>query len=274
VQPGSSCGANATELTPSLHNAASVLSAGPVTPGDGVGMSDVAQIMRACAASGRLLQPSRPATALDACIVRGGFPGAGQRVGDVSATYSALGGGLVFDHILAANVGPAGFAVSPADLAPVRADLPLRAARAGSPASFTLPPRAAAAAAAPPAVAYSLNATTLDAATLAVAPFDAGAPIQLQPCGIADFQLFHTAPVWPNGWALLGDLSKYVPVAEARFANAAAGDGFASVDVVGSPGEVVPVTFYDTAKAAPTTVTCTLPDAGVATATVPAGTCA
>ena len=192
----------------------------------------------------------------------------------MSATYSALGGGLVFDHILAANVGPAGFAVSPADLAPVRADLPLRAARAGSPASFTLPPRAAAAAAAPPAVAYSLNATTLDAATLAVAPFDAGAPIQLQPCGIADFQLFHTAPVWPNGWALLGDLSKYVPVAEARFANAAAGDGFASVDVVGSPGEVVPVTFYDTAKAAPTTVTCTLPDAGVATATVPAGTCA
>ena len=122
MQPGSSCGANATEQTPSLHNAASVLSAGPVTPGDGVGMSDVAQIMRACAASGRLLQPSRPATALDACIVRGGFPGAGQRVGDVSATYSALGGGLVFDHILAANVGPAGFAVSPADLAPVRAD--------------------------------------------------------------------------------------------------------------------------------------------------------
>jgi hypothetical protein len=196
-------------------------------------------------------------------------------VGDVSATYSALAGGLVFDHILAANVGPAGFAVVPADLAPVRADLPLRAARAGSPASFTLPPPAAAAAAAPaaPALAYSLDATSLAPATLAVAPFDAASPIRLRPCGLADFQLVHTAPVWPNGWALLGDLTKYVPVAEARFANAAAGDGGASVDVVGAPGEVVAVTFYDTSSNAPTTVTCTLPDAGVATAAVPAGTC-
>jgi hypothetical protein len=45
-QPGSSCGNNATEVTPSLHNAASTFSAGPVTPGDGVGFSDVPQIMR------------------------------------------------------------------------------------------------------------------------------------------------------------------------------------------------------------------------------------
>ena len=271
-QPGSSCGANATEITPSLHNAASVLSAGPVTPGDSVGMSDVAQIMRACMASGRLLQPARPATALDACVLRGGFPGPAQRVGDVSATYSILEGGLVFDHLLAANVGAAGFAVSPADLSPIRAEVPLRAARAGSQASFVLPSSGAQQASA--AVAYSVNASTLATDSLVVAPFDAAHPIALAPCGLEDFQLVHTAPVWPNGWALLGDLTKYVPVADARFANAFADGNGASVDVRGSAGEVVPVTFYNTATSTPTTVACTLPDAGVATAAVPAATCA
>ena len=67
-QPGSSCGSNASEVTPSLHNAASTYSAGPVSPGDGVGLSDVAQILRACNAAGLLLQPSRPATALDSQV--------------------------------------------------------------------------------------------------------------------------------------------------------------------------------------------------------------
>ena len=271
-QPGSSCGANATEITPSLHNAASVLSAGPVTPCDGVGLADAAQIMRACAASGRLLQPSRPATALDACLLRGGFP-AGARQGDVSATYSALGGGLVWDHVLAANVGAGGFAVGPRDLAPVRADMALRAAPQGSTASFLLPP--APAAGAPAALAYSLDASTLARGSLAVAPFDDAHPIALAPCGLADFQLVHTAPVWPqNGWALLGDLTKYVPVAEARFANVVADSNGVSVDVTGTPGEAVAVSFYNTADDSVHTVACVLPDAGVATASVPAGTCA
>jgi hypothetical protein len=67
-QPGSSCGSNASEVTPSLHNAASTYSAGPVSPGDGVGLSDVAQILRACNAAGLLLHPSRPATALDSQV--------------------------------------------------------------------------------------------------------------------------------------------------------------------------------------------------------------
>ena len=124
-------------------------------------------------------------------------------------------------------------------------------------------------------LAYSVNATSLDIATLAVAPFDAAHLIALKPCGLADFQLVHTAPVWPeNGWALLGELTKYVPVAEARFANPTADSNGASVDITGAAGEAVAVTWYNTADASTHTFSCALPAAGVATMSVPAGTCA
>jgi hypothetical protein len=108
-----------------------------------------------------------------------------------------------------------------------------------------------------------------------VAAFDAAHPIALAPCGLADFALWHTAPVFAaNGWALLGELGKYVPVAEARFADIAADSGALSVAVAGSAGEVVPVTFYNSATAVTVTVRCVLPASGSATAAVPAATCA
>ena len=262
-QPGSSCGANASEVTPSLHNAASVFSAGPVTPGDGVGASDAAQILRACNSAGRLLQPSRPMTALDSRIAAGAFPGApGAPTGEVQASFSDLGGGYVFDHVLGAEL-TAPYAVTTADLAARRAERALRR-----------PAAAAAAAAATSAVAYAVNAATLDSASLVVQAFDDAHPIPLTRCGLADFQVWHTAPLFANGWALLGDLSKYVPVAEARFADIAADSAGVSVSVSGAAGERVPVAFYDAATGVTTTVLCVLPASGSATAAVPAATCA
>ena len=76
-----------------------------------------------------------------------------------------------------------------------------------------------------------------------------------------------------NGWALLGDLRKWVPVAEARFSDIQADADALSVEVTGQAGEVVPVAFYDTAKGATVTVQCVLPESGTARAAVPAGTC-
>ena len=261
LQPGGSFG-NATEITPSLHNAASVLSAGPVSPGDGVGLSDVAQIMRACDAAGRLLQPSRPATAIDARAARAVFGAAAAGPdGEVSATYTLLPGGWFWDHVLVADLA-ADYALGPAALAGTRADAALRAGWRG------------AAAAPAGAVVWSLNATTLDVATLTVAPFSDAAPVTLRACGLADFALVHTAPVWASGWALLGELAKYVPVSAARFNNVQLSAAGASVDVSGAAGEVVRVTFWDAGAGRATTVACAFTDAGTATAAVPAGTCA
>ena len=179
TQPGSSCGKDAKEITPSLHNAASTFSAGPVSPGDGVGMSDVPQIMRACAASGRLLHPSRPMTAIDAEVVAAVFgAGAGRPEGNVHATYSLVSG-AIFDHVMGVDLA-APYAVTSADLAAIRSDIPLRSPGVPLPA--------------PAGVAYSVNADSFDPASLVVAKFGPAAPIALAACSFADFQVVHTAP--------------------------------------------------------------------------------
>jgi hypothetical protein len=262
-QPGSSCGNNATEVTPSLHNAASTFSAGPVTPGDGVGFSDVPQIMRSATASGQLLQPSRPMTALDASM-------AGAVKGTVMATYSAVSG-LLWDHVLGANL-PSAYAVTVGDLAAIRADLPLRSAAAvGTLAAFVLPSEPAAAAGS--AVAYSLDADSLEPASLQVQPFDGANGIPLKACGLADFQVWHTAPVLPSGYALLGELSKWVPVSEARFSDVQSDAAQASVAVRGQAGELVTVSWWDSAAQKAVQVACTLPEGGSAVVSVPSAVC-
>ena len=52
-----------------LQSAVLTLSKGPVAPSDAVGKSDVSLIMRSCMADGTLLQPSVPATRIDATFV-------------------------------------------------------------------------------------------------------------------------------------------------------------------------------------------------------------
>ena len=253
VQPGGT--RPGPEVTPSLHNAAATLSAGPVTPGDGVGFSDAAQILRACDAGGRLLQPSRPLTAVDGVLARRALgAGAGASAppagAGVSATYTLLGG-FAWDHILVANLSSP-WALAPAALAPTRGD----AAPAGAP-----PPP-------PAALAYALNSTTLDAASLVVAPFGAAQPIPLPANGLADFALWHTAPAFESGWSLLGELAKYVPVSEARFYNLAVAGGGAAVGLRGAAGERVEVAWVKGAGGAVVVSSCVLDGAGRATATV------
>jgi hypothetical protein len=244
------------EVTPSLHNAAATLSAGPVTPGDGVGFSDAAQILRACDAGGRLLQPSRALTAVDGVVARralGAAAGAAPPPPGavVSATYTLLGG-WAWDHVLVANLS-APWALAPAALAPTRGD----AAPPGGPPP---PP--------PAALAYALNTTTLDAATLVVAPFSDAAPLALAANGLGDFALWHTAPAFGNGWSLLGELGKWVPVSEARFYNLAVAGGGVAVGVRGAAGERVAVAWVKGAGGAVALSSCVLDAAGRATATV------
>lgn len=256
-QPGSSCGANAMEITPSLHNAASTFSAGPVSPGDGVGMSDVPQIMRSCTASGRLLHPSRPMTALDSQVLGDVFgAGAGRPTGDVYATYSVVST-WAWDHVMGVNL-QSPYSVTQGDLEGIRGDLSLRSASAAPP---------------PGGISYSVNASTMEFTTLKVLPFSATQPIPLAACGFQDFQVVHTAPVFTNGWALLGELSKWVPVAEARLSDISMSSSDVTMVVTGQAGESVPITFYNTLTSTTVTVVCVLPEGGVATLSVAANAC-
>lgn len=66
-----------------LQSAVLSFSAGPVAPADRIGSSDVALIMRACDASGRLLSPDKPAMKSDASFIHQAF---GQRDGEGTGT--------------------------------------------------------------------------------------------------------------------------------------------------------------------------------------------
>lgn len=257
VQPGGSSG-NASEINPSLQFAISVLSAGPVTPGDGIGYSNAALIARTHDASGRLLQPSRSATAIDAVIAGRAFPGPDAPTGEIYATFSAVSG-LLWDTVIAATLTQP-YALGPAALTGVRAS-------SGLPASLT-------AEAEPTAVAYSVNATTMDLSTLVVQPFDAALPITLLPGDEWAFQLWHVAPVHANGWSYLGELAKYVPVSPVRTVSVEVAGPSLAVSVRGSAGEAVSLAFWDTSAARSTVVACTLDASGRAVAEVPRGTCA
>lgn len=269
LQPGSSVG-NSLEISPALHEAISVFSAGPVTPGDGVGYSDRALIMRACTTGGRLLQPSRAATAIDACILNRAFPATSGAKGEIYATYSSISGWL-WDHVLAAQVN-ASYSLAPSDLAPTRADALVKVD--AIPAVDRLRYHSAGTAA-PSAdlgtIAFSINATTFDPASLVVAPFSPSSPIAIQPCGETDFQVWHTAPVFANNIAVLGDVTKYIPMAPARVRSVVVSGPSVTLALVGEPGEAVPISWVLGVEL--TTTACTLCADGTATLSLPAGTC-
>merc|ERR1712113_27491 len=71
--------------------------------------------------------------------------------------------------------------------------------------------------------------------------------LHLQACGYADFKLLHAAPVFNTASgriAVLGEISKFVPVATARMLNVSIRhDGKLSVKVHGDVGEQIEIAF-------------------------------
>lgn len=277
LQPGGSCG-NSLEISPALHLAISVFSAGPVTPADGVGYSDASQILRTCTVGGRLLQPSRSMTAIDAQVLGKAFTSTpGFTSGEVYATYSYVSG-WTWDHILAGDLNTS-FTVYPSNVYGIRGDIPVRMNPDSNDYTqlryrsleelFALTYKETDLG----MVAYSLNTTSLDLSTLTVQSFGSSNGIPLSACKETDFQVWHTAPVFSNGWALLGELNKWVPVAEARISSIYSSDNEITVELVGEANEVVPVTFYNPSTTKTVTVTCSLNDNGHSTVYMPAGTC-
>jgi hypothetical protein len=62
-------------------------------------------------------------------------------------------------------------------------------------------------------------------------------------CGAGDFRLYHVAPRLANGWAYLGELSKFVPVSEARTRSLSFDAAGVAVSLAGAAGEEVGVAF-------------------------------
>lgn len=175
-----------------LHAAAASLSAGPVMLGDLIHAEDPQLILRACDASGALLQPDRPATPIDANILARVSPGAPGPRGVVVSSYSQVSDQR-WTYILA--VGTPAYELTVGEAA--------------------LPPSLHG------HVAVEANTSR------AARPFDASHRLPLQSRGEWDFQLWTVAPRSSNGWALLGEAgTKWVGISRRRFVSvAAATDG-------------------------------------------------
>lgn len=103
--------------------------------------------------------------------------------------------------------------------------------------------------------------------------FSAASPIALPKCNASDFQLYHAAPLFDNKLALLGEPSKWVPVATKRVLTVNADATSLTVLLSGDPFEVVSLAFADATSTSTSSkpnvvqVDCTLSKSGAATAT-------
>ena len=233
TQPGNPYGAVA-ERYPAMQAAVAALSRGPVQVSDGVGYSDRELILRTCDEAGRLLQPSRPATALDAAFHRSAGVGDGPlakyaNVLPITTTHTRIGD-WKWAHILAINLEEP-FMLLPAHLRPT--DL-----GAGE---------------------HVLYEGTR------VSDFARGFTIPA--CGAGDSRLYHVAPRLANGWAYLGELSKFVPVSEARTRSLSFDVNSVSVMLSGAASEEVVVAFL-APNGTVVSAECVLSAAGVGEVTV------
>lgn len=222
------------EPFPALQAAVATLSAGAVMPNDGVGRGDPALLRRSCMADGRLLQPSRPAVALDQLLMEEAFAagprGLGLSRSEVWATASLPGR----VHLLAADLQR-----------PIRVRLEELLADANATTTahlaYMVPPLGG-----PPQAVHEVGVS---------------GGLGLVPRRLPDFEVWHLAPVVDGSWALLGELEKWVPTAPQRFV--AGGDPHV-MTLRGPPGEAVTVwvaeRLADGWAARPGT--CTLPPSG------------
>ena len=232
-----------------MQSAISSYTTAMVAPSDGVGFSNASLIKMACRSDGRLLQPSAPARAIDASFALSGAPANRvENVHAVMATHSAIGSAK-WAHVLTIGLAAA-FDLSPAHLT-VSGDLDAvgeHLAWSGYQASGSVGTRPA-------------NITLLGV-------FSDAHPLQLPKCAYSNFGLHHVAPIFAHSSAaLLGEVGKWVPVADDRIVKVADSAAGLAVDVVGAAGEAVELAFAARSATSAASALCTLSATGKATFT-------
>ena len=245
-------GANRTEPYSALHAAVATLSHGPVTPADGIGYFNRSLIMRSCMEDGTLLQPDAPVLGLDTQLRRQAF-GSGGPDGQAWSTYTTLSGATYHQLLVAQLRSP----YTATEWPPA----------AGGGHGYVLISNAAG--------ILPVTATVLGPKGIELAANDR-----------ADFELLHASPVLSNGWALVGETAKWVPVSANRVASVALAGSAVEVELIGTAGEEIALSFTHSAdvaagRAAPReaeelpihTVSCIFPQSGRLSIAMPAKSC-
>lgn len=247
---------------PYVHNnvhrdlIAAAFSTAAVGVSDGLGMTDTAWLMRAVAADGHLLQPSRPLTTVESLLTWSMAGGSGQGKGEIGQTFTATplsGAGdgstqaMTF-YVLGVDVQP------PYSLVEQSAFWPPPAA--SSAPSFVRDIGSfdcGMVSGAEPLPLATLTerecAYMLPAGGVVNVTVDASVPggqHGLCDAGAANSSACHLLQIVPllgRGWGLVGELDKLVPVSEYRFAGVelAQNGGSFAVRVRGAAGETVSV---------------------------------
>ena len=178
----------------------SVFSTGPVSIGDGNGLTNVSRVMRTCMQDGRLLAPTRPMMPVDRTL----WAAPGVQVDKANPTvYTAsttLVAGASWHFMLVVDV-PSGFVLNlTSDLYPAPAAGTLFAARAWTGSGCT-----------DGQLAHDCGIAKvhMDSNLTLRSPGTAGDD------GKHSWAMYMLAPV-TSGWAFLGELDKYVAVSAAR----------------------------------------------------------
>eukprot|EP00041_Stephanoeca_diplocostata_P024395 m.617139 g.617139 ORF g.617139 m.617139 type:complete len:972 (-) comp22517_c4_seq1:103-3018(-) len=211
-----------------LNTMIALLSTGPVSIADKVGDTNKTLLMRTCTPTGALLQPDKPATAIDVYFASTTAP-----PGHIWNTYASVGG-AEYHYSLSIDVSTP-YAVQSSDFWP-----PL-----------------------PSGIRYVNRMWHKRGSTLAAS--DAchdGASAVASGCVMTslpsvhntrptvdpeyDTHVFDLLSVYPvdnsSGWVLLGELDKYVGMSSKRFVDVSTSATGLSVEARGSPGEVLTVT--------------------------------
>ena len=228
-----------------------VLSMGPVGLADALGKTDAVMAQSTCTRDGTLLHPSKPATPIDATYFPAGTPHAFAGV-SLSTAWSG--------PAQASSALPRWYLVLASGVSP----------------TYVLP---AAALYPPPAAAQALAVWRNGSACVTGAPVAKCASLLDLNAGFSPrtgrntVAVYHLAPVAANGWALLGEARKIVPVASARFESVNVTPSGLSATVRGVKGERIELLFAKVVGGGDSTLiiskAVTLPASGRATMSVP-----
>lgn len=249
VQTDSPYGNKTIEPYGEMQAAVLAYSTGPVAASDKVGKSNVTRILGTCTKDGTLLQPTRPATTIDACLLQAAFGSGGpvpnrDRVYPVMSTHTIVSG-VKWAHVLSIELNQT-FMLKPSHL-------PLDLTSSQQYVAWK-------------GYGSSSNVTVLG-------KFTASTPIELRPNNAGCFNLIHAAPVHSNNYVFLGEPEKWVPIAVARVKTVEASSSDIRVVISGDGGEIVTLVFAHADSYELTLVKCTLPAHGSATVSLASKSC-
>lgn len=238
---------NWTEPYPWVHALVAALSAGPVSPGDGVGGIDKDLVMSTCRADGLLLKPDRPATPLDSYWLARAFGGAVGPTGEVWSTESLLCDASTcfrwyfvvgMDLRMAYNVTPSQV---------------IQAAHAWSDST---------------AVSSDYVAYDFRVSPRVVQDFSQSKPLYFAPGQDYGACTYYIAcPALGNGWTFLGEQDKFIAISNQRFSDLRIGENSFELSVHGKPSENVTVAASRGGKTMKKTLT--IPHSSVVVLTFP-----